>query len=391
MNRLLAAFAASLALVGCGPNEASVGTNAFPDSAIQAANDEDQGYAFDSASTEQGVTTQFGINGTVAASRVTLTTVANNLYRPSSLAFKPTEGSLWIVNRGDDSSVIVDNPGKANAKVSRFSDDSNHFMNNPTQIAFSRFKEEFAVSLDSVNDYNGQAAPNYFTGPTLFTSDRRSYEGGSQSHLDMLHHSPRSMGISTGARPATSASDMREYWVNNGNSGSIDRYFFNKPHELGGDDHSDGQTIRYATGQLKRSTEIPSHVAFDVTTRQLYVADTGNNRLVRFDTRLPINTAKRIPALENETPLYEVAGAKVEVVVSGLDKPAGLLLVSHLLVVGEYATGHVKVYTATGTLKGDLDTGLGANALTGLAAGPDGKLYALDSKNGKALRVDVGP
>jgi hypothetical protein len=390
MNRTLALLAAVILLAACGPDLRQRGAE-FPDSAVQAANDEDQGYEFDSASSEQQVTASFGISGTVPASKVTATLIADKLYRPMALAFKPGEGSLWVVNRGDDSSAVIDNPGKSTAKVNRFSDDSNHFMNNPTQLAFSKTKQEFAVSLDSVNDYNGQAPANYFTGPTLFTSERRYYEGGSQSHLDMLHHSPKSMGIAVGARPSTGAQDMREYWVFNGNSGSIDRYFFNKPHELGGDDHSDGITVRYAVGQLQRAIDVPGHLAFDANSRQLYIVDTGNNRVVRFDTRMPISTAHLIAGYQNETPLYEVPNAKLATVVSGLNKPSGLLIASGRLFVGEYGTGHIKVYTVGGTLKGDLDTGLGANTLTGLAAGPDNKLYALDSKGGRALRLDVAP
>ena len=143
-RNLLALFAVSLLAVGCGPTEG------FPDSAIQAANDEDQGYAFDAESTEQGVTSAFSINGIVPASRVKLTLIADRLYRPTSLAFKPVEGSLWVVNRGDDSSAIIDEPGKSTARVTRFYDDSAHFMNNPTQLAFSKVKSEFAVSLDSI-------------------------------------------------------------------------------------------------------------------------------------------------------------------------------------------------------------------------------------------------
>ena len=112
-RNLLAALAASLLTFGCAPQG-----SLFPDEGIQAANDEDQGYSFDSASTEQGVVSAFSIEGTVPASRVKLTLIADKLYRPTGLAFKPVENSLWVVNRGDDSSVIVDNPGKSNAKQS---------------------------------------------------------------------------------------------------------------------------------------------------------------------------------------------------------------------------------------------------------------------------------
>ena len=82
------------------------------------------------------------------------------------------------------------------------------------------------------------------------------------------------MGIAAGS-PATGV-DPREYWVFNGNSGSVDRYFFHQTHQLGGDDHSDGETIRYAEGQLKRVAGMPGHMAHDVASGKLFIADTGN-------------------------------------------------------------------------------------------------------------------
>src|SRR5688500_10379620 len=102
-NPLLALL---LVVVGCGPNEATIGGEAFPDSDIQAANDEDTGVAFDT--TEQPLVTPFNIIGRVSAAKVTATVISDKLmYRPTSLAFKPGEGSLWVVNRGDDSTVII--------------------------------------------------------------------------------------------------------------------------------------------------------------------------------------------------------------------------------------------------------------------------------------------
>lgn len=377
--------ALTVVAVGCGPVET------FPDLDIQAANDDDVGVSFDT--TEQELVSAFGISGTIAASRVTMTVISDKLmYRPTGIAFKPGEGSLWVVNRGDDSTTIIDNPGTPGQKVTRFFDDSAHFLNNPTQLAFSRLKSEFAASLDSVNDYNGQAAGNYFTGPTLFTSNRADFEGGSGSHLDMLHHSPKAMGIAAGVRPTTTASEMREYWVFNGLAGSIDRYFFNKPHELGGDDHSDGITIRYVAGQVKRLDGVPSHLAFDTTSRQLYVADTGNHRVVRLDTRVAINTAKQISAYHGETRLWGLSGVQVQVIADegdGLVKPSGLLVKSGLVVVGDQASGKIRVFSAAGLLKGEVDTTLGAGKLGGLAEGPDGLLYVLDSVGGRVLRMNI--
>jgi hypothetical protein len=263
-------------------------------------------------------------------------------------------------------------------------------MNNPTQIAFSRYKEEFAVSLNNLNDYNGAARPNYFTGITLYTANRTYYRGDAHSHIDMLHHSPYAMGLAAGMRPSSTASDKREFWVLNGLAGSIDRYFFNQPHELGGDDHSDGVTVRYSTGGLKRVGTIPSHLAFNTSNRTLYIADTGNGRIAKLNTKVSLNNAVQIQGYHDETPLYELVGNTLESVTSNgtLSRPSGLLYKGSRLIVAENGTGHIKVFDTYGAQKGDIDTGLGSGALTGLAEGPDGKLYFIDARGGRVFRLD---
>lgn len=385
--RTLSGALAAAGIFSCGVGTAEVGQG-LTDPAVLEANAEDIA-ATDV--TEQEVTSPFGISGTHAASEIATTVILrSNLSAPSSLAFKPGEGSLWIVNQGDDSSVIVDRPGKPDQRVTQYWDDSDHFMNNPTQLAFSRVREELAVSLNTLNDYNGQARPNYFTGVTLYTADRDDYRGDAASHLDMLHHSPWAMGLAPGVRPTTAASDKREFWVLNGLAGSIDRYFFHAPHALGADDHSDGITIRYATGGLKRQGSIPSHLAFNTATRTLYIADTGNGRIAKLNTRLSVSSAVQIGGYHDETPLYELVGSQVQAVTRdfALSRPSGLLYKGSRLIVAENGTGHIKVFDLSGTQKGDLDTGLGAGALAGLAEGPDGKLYFLDARGGRVLRLD---
>jgi hypothetical protein len=52
------------------------------------------------------------------------------------------------------------------------------------------------------------------------------------------------------------------------------------------------------------------------------------------------------------------------------------------------ALGAVVTPTPTGELRGDLDTGLGANALNGLAE-VNGKLYAADGKSNRLLEISV--
>lgn len=341
-----------------------------------------------------GGTGAFGIQGVVPAARVRLRTLlSQGLARPAAMAFHP-DGSLWIVNRLDDSTTIVDAPGAANQQARRFQDDSDHFMNNPLAIAFSRTRREHAVALESINDYNGAAPGNYFSGPTLFTSDRAIFQGGAASHLDMLHHSPLAVGIAAGERPAAGQADRREYWVFNGNSGCIDRYFFKEPHVLGGHDHADGETYRYGSG-LRRVNGVPGHLALDTQTGLLYVADTGNGRIARLDTRAgSLAQAVPIQGIHQETPLKRVQGAQLETLTpaGALSRPAGLILsAGGKLVVSDHGTGKIAVFEADGTLLGEADTGLGAGALMGLAETPQGKLLVLDGRNNQLLELTIVP
>ena len=74
-------------------------------------------------------------------------------------------------------------------------------------------------------------------------------------------------------------------------------------------------------------------------------------------------------------------------VVRNLRQPAGLLLKDRHLIVGEYETGRIRVYTLAGRHRRTVDTGLGKNALAGLAAAPDGRIYFLDARRHRLLRL----
>lgn len=335
----------------------------------------------------------FGIAGTIPAARVRLKSVfAKDLGRPTALAFHPSDGSLFILNSKTDSSVVVEGFGTPAQKSRLLLDDSHHFLHNGMALAFSRSRNEFGTVQDTANDYGGHHAANNFMGPTLWPGDKAKYTGGTASHLDMLHHSPNSMGIAAGAK--ASGTDKREYWVFNGKAGVIDRYFFNEPHVPGGDDHHDGLTFRYGSG-LRRVANVPGNLALDTASGVLYIADTGNGRIARLDTTATnVNTAKQIAGYHDETPLYQVPGSKIESVTtnaSGLTNPTGLLLKNGKLVVSDHATGSLRVFSKAGALEGAADTGLGYGALTGIAESPGGKLHVLDAKGNRVLEVEILP
>jgi DNA-binding beta-propeller fold protein YncE len=305
--------------------------------------------------------------------------LASQLARPTALAFNPHDGTLWIVNAGGrlDTTTIVADPDAAAATASAYRDTTAHYLANPNAIAFSPTLNEVATAAD----FGG--------GPTLWTADRNVFRGSVESHLDMVHYTEPAVGIAPGADSA-----RREYWVINAKARSLDRYFFNKPHELGGTDHSDGVVYRYVPGSLRPGGfGVPSHAAFDPATRILYVADTGNSRIVRFRAgRIPsrarvLNGGKDAGGMRGHERLFASSGGKVVTLVRKLRRPSGLLLKDRHLIVGEYATGLIHVFTLQGRRRATLDTGLGKNALTGIASGPDGRIYMLDARRSRLLRL----
>jgi hypothetical protein len=335
--------------------------------------------------------TSSSVDGRAAGEDMTTATAApqvllrTHLKRPSALAFHPRDGSLWILNHADHSLVIVERPASSKRRVVRLVDTQPHFLWSPSGIAFSRGGSEFATSQDA-GAYRG------FMGPTLWPGSRAKFKPGirlGSIHLDMLHHSPHSAGIAAGLDEA-----RREYWVFNGSEGSIDRYFFNQPHPPGDNDHGDGLTYRYATGELERRPNVPAQLALDRASGDLFVADTGNARVARLRAT-PSLEGSRIIDLggPKEGPLHLMPDTTVETLVppsAGLRAPVGLALHAGTLWVGDYATGRIHLFQLDGTAVRTLDTRLGANSLTGFAIGPGGWVYALDSRRNRLVRLRAG-
>jgi glucose/arabinose dehydrogenase len=78
-----------------------------------------------------------------------------------------------------------------------------------------------------------------------------------------------------------------------------------------------------------------------------------------------------------------------EVVAEGvLSSPSGILVSPRFLVVTDNASSTIHWFDHAGASLGSLDTGLPAGSLSGIAAGPDGKLYLSDLQTGTAYRVE---
>jgi sugar lactone lactonase YvrE len=224
-------------------------------------------------------------------------------------------------------------------------------------------------------------------GPTLWSSDLTVFAEQNPnmlgSHLDMLHMSPLCMGISHQVNNV--------YWTIGGLDNALYRYDFGIDNGIGNDDHSDGVVYRYATGQMKYAPGVPSHLFFHAADEMLYVADTGNARVVKLDT----NSGTSGPNLQPLEPMKEAIEiesavlADVVTAASGLlTAPSGLEIRDGLIYVSDNANGRISAFTLAGERVNYLETGLPAGALSGMAFGSDGKLYLVDMQGNRVLRVD---
>ena len=206
--------------------------------------------------------------------------------------------------------------------------------------------------------------------------------GQNGTHIDMLHETPYCMGIAHESENA--------FWAFNGDAGALDRVDFHVPHEVGGEDHSDGEVTRYITGELLRVPEVPSHLAYDSARHLVYVADTGHSRVISVDPTTA-TAAGKIHAEEVLQSNDAMDGATLtELVAPGsLQHPSGITLAHDLLYVTDNATSLIYAFDTDGKLHHTYDTKLPTGSLAGVALGPDSKLYVTDLLSGAVHRVEL--
>ena len=254
-----------------------------------------------------------------------------------------------------------------------------HFMSKPSAFAFGDGTLSTAHEQDQPTQ--GEQTPADFMGPSLWSSNEADFDAGGATHLDMLHNSPDAMGIAWDKGNA--------YWVFDGAHSSISRYDFAHDHGEGGQDHSDGVVARYVEGAVKRVAGVPSHMDLDHDSGLLYVADTGNNRLVVLDTSAGQKGAAVGPNYDGDVQ-YKEDGTELTTLVNGADfylkAPSGLVLHDGKLFVSDHDSGEIQAFSLDGKALGFLDTGL-PNSLMGIAFDPAGRLYVIDAAHDKVLRL----
>jgi hypothetical protein len=323
----------------------------------------------------------------------------------TSLSFNAVvDGELWVALRqfpsGKPCTMTVDTGCKAlpgamavisdatgAAPRAKLKQDGNawHFMRRPAAMAWGN-ADYFASCGEALTDnYEDDNTP--YAGPVLWSSDPAVFgvaptAGQNGTHLDMLHETPYCMGI---AHEKDNA-----FWAFNGNAGSLDRVDFHAPHQIGGEDHSDGEVHRYITGQLLRVPEVPSHLAYDGKRGLVYVADTGHHRVLSVDPSTA-EPGEGITVYEELAASGSMDGATVsELVPPGtLETPSGMALDRDTLYVTDNATGLIYVLDVSGKTQRILDTELPGGALAGVTVGPDQQLYVTNLIDGSVWRVEA--
>ncbi|KAF0190900.1 MAG: hypothetical protein FD165_2271 [Gammaproteobacteria bacterium] len=295
-----------------------------------------------------------------------------------------------------------------------------HFMRRPSAIAFGAaqvwlepndpgamhdkrrlldkrvaFKNTFATCAEH-RTANFSDQP-FFIGPTLWTADPAIYNGtkgaydwSNGAHLDMVHGTAYCMGIAF-------ERDTR-YWTFNGNFGALDLYDFGAPHFPGHYYHNNATVTRYRFGDnaLTRLPNVPSNMV--LVGNDLFIADSGNGRLVAFDTAAKGRFAEfhfslppelqRIQVLEG-VPLRDIASRQTLGKLWGEEvAPSGLALLNkQTLALANHASGHITLLDLDGKVLRTIDTGLG-KGIGGMTA-LGGALYFAHMVTRKVYRLEI--
>ena len=178
-----------------------------------------------------------------------------------------------------------------------------------------------------------------------------------------------------------------------GYNGNICHYDFKAPHIVGGDDHADGEILRYSDVTVKRKNGLPSHMAFDKTNSWLYIVDGGNNRVIRMKTNSATDAGGLTAPSTAGEPLAKyrnMTGATVEVLVStGLTAPCGIDIRGDKMIVSDNATGDILIYnvsSAPAALVGKISTG--TIGIMGVRIDWDNKIWYVNRNERKVVRID---
>jgi len=136
---------------------------------------------------------------------------------------------------------------------------------------------------------------------------------------------------------------------------------------------------------------VPSHMEFHQESKMLYVADTGNNRIVALDTASGTRGKKVGPLADGHSEQYAMDGALLFTVVDGASigmiQPSGLAIDRDVLYIGDHATSTIYAFTLEGELLDYLETTVPAGNLMGLELDEAGNIYTLNAVTQEVIRI----
>lgn len=309
-------------------------------------------------------------------------------FAPVDLEFNPRNPKeMWIVHYGTSHATIVRNPGLSTQSVDERRDPAySHYMYKPAGLAMGGTSTQWGQLWATCGDNDNRGDDHM--GPTMYSADLRLFgyqnpNTGLGTHLDMLHSTSYCRGIAW-------AGAKNQYWVFNSQEGALDFYDFKMDHGPGNTDHSDGVIRRFANRQVKGVTGVMSHLSWDSATKKLYVADTGNKRIMSLD---PANARMVAPLPGNESiaarDYYEGTTKTVVPASAGLVQPSGIEATGGLAFVTDASTSKIHAFKLSdGSLVRSFSTGLPSGSLAGLNFGPEGKIYFVDRKGNRVYRLD---
>ena len=304
---------------------------------------------------------------------------------PWDLDFHPfRENELWILNKGFEntggSTVTLSNAGMSNQSYEwRRDGNAWHFMAHPTALSFSLDNGNWATTPE-ILDANRRGGA--FTGPSLWSSDMSIYarpSGGNGSHLDMLHESPYSMGIEWDKGNA--------FWVYDGHNEDICWYDFAEDHGPGASNHDDGRVHRYTDMVTKRKPGVASHLVLDRESGWLYLADAGNARILKMNTKTGSKKRNITQAMERLAENIEITGVDWKVFASSnLQEPSGIDIDGDILYVSDHKTGEIIAYSLKlGYEIARFDTG--KKGIMGIKVDKNGHLWFVSTDTDEVYRI----